>query len=165
MVLDINAIQTQVKSILDTANDTAASYDLSSNLTNRVKKVFAIDITDTPVQNTLYPFIAITTERGEAELTTIAKTQASGGRKVELKVHISAAIWMSQITDVAKDNAREEIYDLIANIEEVLRNNDTLNSTVKWHTPEAFEFQSAGIAGEQAHLRIGIFTFNAIVFY
>lgn len=165
MAIDINNLKTQIKSILDTANSASATYDLSTGLSTRVKKVFKINPLLLPIQNTLFPYVSIYTTGKDVEHATIAKNQLSAKRKATINFELVGAVWISQVTDITVDPADEEIEKLMENIEEVIRRSDTLNSTVDWTTVDDITYHSVPIVSEQAHLRAGALSLSATLFY
>jgi hypothetical protein len=165
MALDLNAIKTAVKSILDTANDSGAAYDLSTGMAKRVQTVAKMNSQLIPMQSTLFPYVSVSITDKEHNPDSFAKNQATAKRRATLTLEIVGAVWMSQITDKTEDPGDEEIEKLMENIEQLIRNNDTLNDTVKWTKPGSTTYHAARIDDEQSHLRVGIFSLECEVFY
>lgn len=164
MSVNIGAIKTQFKSILDTANTTTASADLSSGMTKRVQKVLKVNPSLIPPQASFYPWVTISTNRKEVEHTTIAKDQITGKRMSEISFNVVGAVWEDVLVDVTQDPGDENIEKLMENIEEVVRRNFKLNNTVSWSKTNDVTYHSLPIE-EQTHLRVGVMTLTCRVDY
>lgn len=164
MAIDLNGIKTQLKSILDTANTTTATYDLSEGMDKRVQKVLKVNPLKIPIQPSFFPYITCYTDNKEIELDTIAKNQLTGRRQADISLQVIGAVWDSIISDPLLDDADEECERLMENIEEIIRRDFTLNDTVKWSKPESISFHSLPL-DEQTSMRVGALTLNCKVFY
>jgi len=165
MAIDLSGIKTAFKTILDAANDTAAAYDLSAGLTNRVQKVLKVNPAKIPVDATYYPYVSIYMDRKPIELDTIAKDQLVGRRMSDLQFQIIGAVWEINTADAFTDDADEQIEKLMENVEEVIRRNHRLNNTVLWTRPQETTYHTGLIPDEEAHLRIGVMTLIARIQY
>ena len=165
MTLDLNNIKTQIKSILDTANTTTASpVDLSANLTTRIQQVFKTNIERIPIQASLYPAVTIFFDSKSIEPATIVKDQRTALRKAEVDVKIVGLTWNPNFETVTEDPADEDLENLMENIEEILRNNSTINSLCSWSMPTDITYHS-GTFDEETHLRAGIMNYKLSIFY
>ena len=165
MAVDIAQIKTNIKSVLDTANSTLASYDLSTGLSRRVRSVNKYN------PEKLYPFTAnnlpsvfVWTESKTVTPETIAGTMSRGKRSAKVSFNIAGVFWNPYTSTITEDPADTDCEKLMENIEEVLRASDDLSSTVKWNFPTDVTYHSAP-NDEQSHLRIGILSLEARVFY
>ena len=164
MAIDLNGIKTQLKSILDTANTTTATYDLSTGMDKRVQKVLKVNPLKIPIQPSFFPYVTCYTDNKDIELDTIAKNQLTGRRQADISLQVIGAVWDSIISDPLLDDADEECERLMENIEEIIRRDFTLNDTVKWTKPESTSFHSLPL-DEQTSMRVGALTLNCKVFY
>lgn len=164
MSIDLNNLKEQVQTILQDANTTTASRDLSSGLTTRVQKVLKINPGRIPVQSSWYPFVTIFVDSKTVSLLDMAATKLTAKRRAEVDLKIIGAVWNSISTDNEVDPADDDCEDLMENIEEILRRNDTLNSTVTWHATTDVKYHNANL-DEEVHLRVGILNLRASVFY
>jgi len=155
MAVNISGIKTQFKSIMDTANDIDATYDLSTGLNKRVVKVFKINPLKIPITATKYPYVTIYMETKEIEQTNINTTFKIAKFGANLNMLVVGGVWETRFTNETEDNADEEIEKLMENIEEILRRNHTLNGTVKWCKFEGVEYHTIQLS-EEVYLRCGV---------
>lgn len=165
MSVNINNIKTQIKSILDTANDVAASYDLSTNMTNRVQTVWKQNPEILPIQATLFPLVTIYLDNKSIQADTIARNQATGKRKATIVFKIYGATYNSAFTNVYEDIADNDIEYLMENIEEILRSNGNLNGTVGWAIPTNVDYISGFTEDESAFVRAAMMDLNITIYY
>jgi len=164
-VIDLVGIKSAIKTILSDANTVGASpVDLSNGMSQRVKSFYTVNPELIPTQNTLWPYV--TTYIGSKSINSddIAKTQLDTKRKSELEIFIIAGLYNNSFSDKTKDPADDDINYLMENIEIIMRSNYNLNAKVSWPKPSRVEYYS-GKLNEQAHVRFGILTINAIVYY
>lgn len=165
MSIDLNALKEQVQTILQNANTTTASVDLSSGLEKRVQRVLKVNPGRIPVQASWYPFVSVFIESKTVEHQGIARNQLTSPRKAEVGLKIVGAVWNSTINgDPEIDPADDDCESLMENVEEIFRRNDTLNSTVTWQTTTDVSYFNANL-DEEVHLRVGILTLRAHIFY
>jgi hypothetical protein len=138
--VNIGNIKTQIKSILDTANTTTASspIDLSNGLDTRVQQVLKIHPLKVPVDPGSFPWVSMYLDSKEIEQLTMGHkgSQASALRQAELIINIACAVQEPLITTVKEDQGDENCEQLMENIEEILRTNSDLNSSVDWCFPD-----------------------------
>jgi len=164
MALDLNNIKTQIKSILDTANTTTATQDLSANMSRRVQRVFKTNVEKIPVQGSLYPAVTIYYSDKSIESATIARTQTAAKRKAVISVRIAGMVYNPLFANIDEDPADEDLELLMENMEEVLRANPDVNSTTTWSMPRTVEYHS-GLVDEETHMRVGLMDFEMTVWY
>lgn len=166
MAVDISGLKTDIRTILTTANDTAASYDLSAGLARRVQSVNKYNPEKImPTVNDM-PSVFIWTAAKRVNLETINQSLASGKRKAEILFSIAGIVWVPYSATVTEDPADTDCEKLMENIEEVLRANDTLGGKAKWHlTSDVTYHSTASPNDEDAHLRIGLMALRATVYY
>lgn len=167
MAINIVGLKTSIKSLLDTANDTVAAYDLSAGLSRRVQYVNTYNPEKIMPEAHILPAVFIWAAAKKVNLETINLSLASGKRKAELLFSIAGIVWVPYTTDNTKDPADDDCEILMENIEEVLRNSDTLGGSVaKWHLTSDVTYHTAlAPNGEQAHLRVGLMSLKAVVYY
>lgn len=164
MSADLNNIKEQIQTILADANTTTASVDLSGGLVTRVTRVLKLNPGRVPVQASWYPFVTTFIESKTVILQDIAATQQAAKRRSEVEVRILGAVWNSTFSDNEVDPSDDECEDLMENIEEILRRNNTLNGAVLWHMPSDVKYYNTNL-DEETHIRIGVLSLKASVFY
>lgn len=164
MSVNLNGIKTQLKTILDAANTTTASTDLSGSMVNRVSQVLKVNPERLPIQASFYPCVTIFIDQKDIDSATIGYTQLAGKRKGTVSVKIIGAVWNTNFSSVNEDPADEDCEHLMENIEEILRSNHNINSLVTWQVPSGVTYHS-GSFDEESNLRAGILTVNGTVFY
>lgn len=164
MSIDIAAIKTNFKTILDTANTTTAAHDLSSGMSQRVKRVLKVNPSLISPQASFYPWVTISADRKAVEHTTIAKDQLVGKRAGEISFNVVGAVWEQICTSVDQDPADENVEKLMENIEEIIRRNYKLGNTVNWTRTQDVAYHSLP-RSEQTHLRVGVLTLVCRVDY
>ena len=165
MSIGMNAIKTNIKTILDAQNSVAGSpVDLSSGMTKRVQKILKINLERLPIQASFYPAVTIFFDQKNMNQDTIAKTQATGKRKAEVSVKVAGVVYNANLTSNLEDPADEDLEKLMENIEEILRSDPTLVGSATWSQPTDVTYHS-GPGGEEAHVRVGIMNLDLVVFY
>jgi len=164
-MIDLNNLKEQLQTILESANTTTASVDLSSGLERRIQRVLKVNPGRIPVQASWYPFVTIFIESKDIEIKNMAATQLNAKREGAVSVKIAGAIWNSTINgDNEVDPSDEDCESLMENIEEILRRNDTLNGAATWHAPTNVGYFNANL-DEDTHVRVGILTLQTKIFY
>lgn len=164
MSVDLNNLKEQIQNILGAANTTTASVDLSGGLVTRVQRVLKLNPGRIPVQASWFPFVTTMIESKEVVSQDIAATQLLAKRRAEVNLKIIGAIWNSTFLDNEVDPSDDECEDLMENIEEILRRNDSLNSSVIWHMVNNVTYYNSQY-DEETHIRVGILSLKASVFY
>ncbi len=166
MAIDLSGLKTDIRTILNTANDTMASYDLSTGLARRIQSVNKYNPEKIqPTANNL-PAVFIWTAAKRVNLETINQTLALAKRKAEILFSIAGIVWIPYTSTVTEDPADTDCEKLMENIEEVLRANDTLGGKAKWHLTSDVTYHSTSTPNdEEAHLRIGLMALRATVYY
>lgn len=165
--VDIDGIKTQIKSILDTANTTTASpVDLSSGLRRRVQKVLKLHPMKVPIDPSYYPWVSMYVDNKEIEAISMgnAGTQKSALRRAELIINVVCATQEPIIETLIEDQADENVEQLMENVEEILRSNFDLNSTVSWSFPDSAEYHDEPW-DERTFIRGALLPLRCTVFY
>lgn len=156
MPIDLGNIKTQIQSILNAANTTSAAYDLSTGLTKRVASVLKIHPGRIPIQANYYPYVTSYIERKEIELRDFALDQQKAKRKAPVTVKVVGGVHYFKVTDVKADLADNECEALMENVEQVIRNNATLNGICEWTVPKNTTYHNVAL-DEGVGVRIGVF--------
>lgn len=164
MSIDLNNLKEQIQTILQTANTTTATRDLSNGLETRVQRVLKVNPSRIPIQSTWHPFVTIFIDSKDIELTDFANNQLTARRKSTIDVKIVGAVWNSSIVDAELDPADEDCEDLMENIEEIMRSNSTIAGVVTWSYPTSVTYHNANIE-EGVHIRAGILNLRGVVYY
>jgi hypothetical protein len=164
--VNISNIKTQIKSILDTANTTTASVDLSGGLDTRVQRVLKIHPFKIPVQPIFYPWVSMYVEEKDIEQVTLGtgSNQTSALRKAELVINLACAVQEPIISDINEDQSDENVERLMENVEEIIRANHDLNSSVSWCFPDVAEYHDEPW-DERTFIRGAVLPLRCKVFY
>jgi len=163
-VINLNNLKEQIQTILQNANTTTASTDLSNGLETRVQRVLKINPSRIPVQATWYPFVTTYISKKDIELTQFGVNQIGPQRKSTVDVKVIGAVWNSSITDEEVDPADEDIEDLMENIEQIMRANPTIEAVATWSYPTEVTYHNVTL-DEGTHIRYGIMTLMVTVFH
>ena len=162
-VADLNGVLDNIKNLFDNANSTAASYDLSSNMQNRVKKVLTVNPDFIPPQASYFPFVTSYITSKSIESDNIVPSQQSSLRKSELQIEIVGGVYNQKITDSTKDLGDRDINYLMENIEYILRTDYNLGGKIKWQKPIDVSYYSLNTS--KSHIRVGVLKLQAVLFY
>lgn len=166
--VDLSGIKTEVKSILDTANTTTGSpIDLSDSLTSRIRQVLQINIEKMPIQPTFFPCVTMFYDSKKIELQDIGATMLSGRRRADIDLKIVGLVWIDNMNTANfqyKDLADNECEQLMENVEQVLRNDPTLNGKCVWSKSTDTSFHTFPVS-EDSHMRAGIMTYKITAMY
>lgn len=162
--IDLNNLKEQVQTLLQAANTTTASTDLSNGLETRVQRVLKVNPLRIPVQANWYPFVTCFIESKEIDLIQFAVNQLNTQRKSRVEMKVVGAVWNSSITDEEVDPADEDCEDLMENIEMILRANPTVAGVANWSTPTGVTYHNVSL-DEGVHIRYGVMTFEATIFH
>lgn len=162
--VDLANIKTQVKSILDTANDAGADYDLSTGMDNRVKAVMTIHPQLVPVQSSLFPCVSMFYDAKDIQPGGIAKNQLTAKKVGTVSLNLVGMVFLHHIPDPLKDKSDTECEQLMENVERVLRANDDLNGSVLNQLSQNVTYHNLQIE-EEVFLRTGILTVECKVYY
>lgn len=166
--INISAIKTSIKSILEAANTTTGSpIDLSQNMDRRVQKVLKVHPGRVPIQTDYFPYVTCYTDSKIVSLETIAKDQYNAKRSSDpLIINIVGGVFEPVGFDAAIDNADENIEKLMENIEEILRfgDNHRLGGNVQWSFPEDIEYHDIPIE-ERNLYRTGTLSLSCRKYY
>lgn len=166
--LDLSGIKSEVQSILETANTTTGSpIDLSTSMTDRVKKVLQINVERIPIQPSFFPCITMFYGGKQVELKDIAGSMLNSRRRGDIDLKIVGIVWIDNMNTSNfqyKDLADNEIENLMENIEQVLRIDPTLNNKVLWCKTTDVTYHTYTVS-EGSHMRAGIMNFKLSVLY
>lgn len=165
--VNIGNIKTQIKSILDAANTTTGSpIDLSNGMATRVQQVLKVHPLKVPIDPGSMPFVSMYVESKEIEQLTMGHkgNQTSALREASLIVNIACAVQEPLITSVKEDQGDENCEQLMENVEEILRANSDLNSSVDWCFPETAEYHDEPW-DERNFIRGAVLPLRCRVFY
>jgi len=164
MAVDVNSIKTQFKTIMDNWNDTGSAYDLSTGMSQRVRKVLKVNPLKIPVQSSNFPYVTIYLADKAITQDGIARDQKTARRLGEIGLNIVGSVWEQNGITAEVDPADEQIEILMENVEEVLRRNFNLNGSVDWTKPVKTSYHTYP-TNQGAHLRVGLFEVIAKVNY
>lgn len=117
-IIDYVDIRDTVVSILNTANTTTATYDLSTNLDKRVVEVVGDDLSIRPKWKPKYPLISVRMVGKQEQLHEFGQKQY--GKIVNLNMELNFVYDSFQ-------NAETNLYDMVRNAEAVLRADQDLS--------------------------------------
>lgn len=165
--VDIATLKAEIKSALNDNNTTTSTIlDLSSGLSQRVKRVATIDPQLIPIQATQMPCLTISLDSKSIEQRTIAKNQVDAKRRASLRFKISGLVWNqnSVSDDPFDDAASNDLELLMENVEFILRNYPTLGGNTNWQFPTDVTYHQASL-DEQTHFRVGFLDLEITLFY
>lgn len=164
MSIDLGNLKTQIQGILNAANTTTASRDLSSGLGTRVQRVLKVNPGLIPIQPSFYPAVTVFINSKDVEDRTIANSQLVGKRKAVVTVSLAGIVWNSISTNINEDTADNDAEILMENVEEILRSNTTLAGVATWSAPTKVTYHDLK-PEEEAHMRAGILNLEASIWY
>lgn len=166
MSLDLNTIKDNVQNILEAANTTTASVDLSSGLERRVQKVLKVNPGRIPVQPSWFPFVTVFIESKDMNFQDIAATQRQAKRRADINFSIIGAVWNSTVSNSSldEDPADDDCESLMESIEEIIRGNATLNGQALWTTPLNVKYYNSNY-DEETHIRFAVMNIRASILY
>lgn len=164
MAIDLSQLKSDIRGLLNTANSTGASYDLSSGLSKRIVSVNSYNPEKLKPEGNLFPSVFVWTAAKRVNLETIYLTLAAGKRKAEVLFNVAGIVWVPYTTTLTGDPADNDCERLMENIEEILRANDTLGGLAKWHLTSDVTYHSAPY-GEEMHMRVGLLSLRVTVHY
>lgn len=161
--VNIDGIKTAIKNILDAANTTTAAVDLSGGMATRVRNVTKTHPLRISQQPSQIPFVSITADKKSVEPLTVGVT-GQGLRRSVLTLQIIGLVHEPFFTDFKEDQGAENCERLMENIEEILRNNVQLSSTVSWAFPTGVQYDEIRL-DEESSLRAGILSLDCKIHY
>lgn len=127
MTVDALSIKNSLQNLIEKNNTNTSSYDLSYGLDNRVQMICGGSSGRVPTLNIEYPAVFI-------ELAGVSDSHVELGmssrRDVDLDFNIIAITDYGMAVDTKGESTDNEVIQLAQNIEELLRNNIRLSSTV-----------------------------------
>lgn len=165
MALDLNKIKDELKLIFEVANDDAGDpVPLSQNMTRDVQCVLKLNPELHQIQSSAVPAVTIWTDIKNIELDTIGRDQINCDRSAKIDFKIAGIVWNDNYKEFSEDPADEDCERLMENIEDILRNNPTINSTCLWQFPTSVTYHSFSL-NEETHYRVGIMNLEVTVRY
>ena len=165
MSLNIVGIKAAFKTVLDAANTTTASVDLSLSLScGRINTIATKSPNSDMFGSDVLPAIAIFTDRKEVTMQDIVRDPRLAKRKATVDFSVAGIIWNSDYSTIEGNSADDDIEKLMENIEDVLRDNPTLNGTVLSQHPTDVTYHNLSLSEEQ-HYKVGIATFQCVKYY
>ena len=162
---DLVGIMNNLQYIFEQANTTTASpIDLSYGLDVRVQKVLAINPDLLPIQASFYPAVTCRISSKDVTGADINRNQLLARRQVEVMIEVFGLIFNNTIPDKTRDQASEQIYRLMENIELILRADPTLGGKVLFQVPVGCEFFSPSLDSKTI-ARAGILSVKARIQY
>lgn len=165
-VIDLNNIKEQVQTFLEGQNTStgASILDLSNGMTNRVQSVFKKHPRHLINQASLMPCVTVFIDGKQIKNDTISPNQRTQAkRKAEIGVQIAGMIWDNNWSTNDDDEAEDDLESLMENIEEILRNDPTVNGAVDWLVCDGVEYFT--LYKEDAHMLTGVLICRASKFY
>ena len=163
-MIDLNSLKEKIQTMLQTANTTTASVDLSSGMTHRVQRVLKVNPQKIPVQVSYYPYVTCYIDTKKIKNKTIAVNQATGKRLADVSVKVIGVVRQFLNADTEVDPADDECEILLESIEQILRNDPTLAGFANWSFPDAVTYHNVQLE-EEANIRAGILNLNVSVYY
>ena len=161
----ITTIKENMQTLLQVNNTTTSSVlDLSDGMVNRVQKILKINPEAIPQQASFYPLVTIWMEGKVPEFDTIAKKLSTAAKVATITMNIAGIVWNANLVSDDEDPSDEDTENLMENIEEILRSDDTFSGTVKWHKSGKVSYHNAPF-DEDSHLRAGLTSYEMKVFY
>jgi hypothetical protein len=164
MPLDLNNIKEQLQTILQTANTTTASTDLSSGLESRVQRILKVNPNRIPIQADWYPFVSVFIDRKEMLPGEFGAQREHVHRRANVSLKVVGGVFNSTITDEEVDPADEDCEDLMSNIEKIVRANPRIGGSVDWAYSRGVTFHNL-TSDEGVHVRVGVMDISATTFY
>jgi hypothetical protein len=162
--INLQNLKTQMKTILDTANTTTASTDLSGSMSARIQKVLTLNPAKIPPQASFYPFVTVFVEGKELPETDMAVSLGRAKRLAKVNISVVGAVFHSAITSDLDDPTELDINYLMENVEQILRDDTTLNGACKWHLPQSVDYYDI-FNEEEPFLKAGELKMQATILY
>lgn len=162
---DLNGIKSSLQSLFTSANTTTASpIDLSADMTKRVQKILSVNPEMIPPQASFYPYVTCFVTEKAMESRDITINQLNAKRKATVSMDVVGCVWNQNFVSVDQDPADKDINYLMENIELTLRSNPNISGNVTWQIADGVQYYTVPI-DNQTHLRAGILSVKATVFY
>jgi len=155
-------IKENLRYIFTQGNTITAQFDLSNNLSPRVRKIASKNPGRLPMQASEYPYVSMYVDSKDIELKDMAANQKQAKRHHMIRLKIVGGVWNAKVPDKTKDAADDTCEILMENIEETLRRDPTLAGACLWHTPSGVTYHNKAM-DEEAHLRVGILSLDIMV--
>lgn len=120
-------------------NTTTSTPDLSGSMTTRVVTINATDPEVTSVRRDEYPAVFVRVRRGEEEAAGLGPTGPTGVRK-QKEVTYEVIGLVTREGQQREREQKEDLYNLVRNIEAVFQKEYKLSNTALWCHPESSDF-------------------------
>jgi len=162
----LNALKERIQTILETANTTTASNDLSSGMDSRIVRISKMNPDKVFAQATKHPSLHIYPENVTMESQGIAKTQATAKRRTEFNINIAGIYQSFALEDIEEDKAQKNLEIMMSNLESVLRDSPTLTdyTGVLYQIPTGIQYGIGGL-DEDCYFRIGVLSLKVVTLY
>lgn len=120
-IVDYVNVRDTLITLLQSVNTTTASYDLSNDLSPRISTISKLDYNYEPAMINEYPIVAVRLDSKTEEHDSIATSKTD--RMINLRVNIFC-VW----DEMNKNNAEDNLWKMVKNIEANLRDNISLNN-------------------------------------
>jgi hypothetical protein len=165
-VIDLNSLKENIQTFLEDQNTStgATIRDLSSDMDNRVTKVFKKHPRHLINQASLMPCVTVFIDGKTIDNTTISPNQRTQAkRKASISIQIAGMIWDNNFASNDDDEAEDDLESLMENIEEIIRNDPTVDGAVDWLVCEGVDYFT--LYKTDAHMLTGVMTCRATKFY
>lgn len=165
-VIDLNNLKEEIQTFLEDQNVSSGATirDLSSDMQNRVTAVFKKHPRHLINQASLMPCVTVFIDGKTINNTTVSPNQRTQAkRKAEISIQIAGMIWDNNFASNDDDEAEDDLESLMENIEEILRNDPTVDGAVDWLVCEGVEYFT--LYKESAHMLTGVLLCKAHKFY
>jgi len=165
VVVDLVGIKSAIQTTLLAANTTTASpVYLSNGMSRKVAQVLKINPQHIQPQPSFFPMVTCYINSKNTQQMDIVVDQLTAKFKGEISVSVVGILWNDTYASVDKDPADDDINYLMENIELSLRADPNFGGKVLWQKPTQIEYYNQAL-DESTHLRAGVLTYNAQVFY
>lgn len=131
---------TAIKTVLDAANTTTASPDLSGSLTTRVKNVYLNDPEIVDMRGDIYPAIFIRVNKKDENFEGLGATGPNGALKRADVSYDVIGFYRKDGVNSTHASALSELDKLAQNMEAVFERDFTLSGTALYCQPVTTEF-------------------------
>lgn len=163
---DLNGLKDKLQSVLQTANTTTASTDLSDGLDSRVRFISKKNPDMVFTQATHHPSIHIYPDNKDITSVDIVKDQTSARRGGVYNMNIMGIYQDFNTENNDEDKAMKNLIAMMENVEQIYREDPTLGGTtgVRYQQPTGVQYGLAGY-DEEAYFRVGVLSLQVKIFY
>jgi len=140
MAFNYSSKVTALYNAINNANTTTCSYDISTGLDERIKKIAIADPAVVNLRNYEFPAIFIKIENKSEEFEGIGGTGSARELKSADVTYQVVGLYKKYGSTSTNDALLTDIYKLADNIETSIREEYTLSGTAAWCQPESTDF-------------------------